>query len=665
MKKITLMASALCLGLSAQAQLFTDDFESYAVGSYLGPQSTNWTTWSGTEGGAEDAQVTDAQASSGSNSFYINGVAGGGPQDVILDFGQQYIDGLFTFSSKFFIPTGNNGYFNIQADAPGIDWTLDCFMEGGALRLNTGAVTFVTGLFTENTWFTVTIKANLTTNIWTAWIDGVMIGSFEKAASTVRSIDYFAIDADYKYFVDDVMFDHEAYVPSNLNAAVADLNMNALLAGQGTAPQMTVKNVGATAITSFDVNLDYNGNVITENVTGVNIAANATEQVSFPAGTLAAGLSIAKAYLTNVNGMADDSQTDDTTQIFISPITPVDGKIVVGEEGTGTWCQWCPRGAVFMDQYSADFDGFWAGIAVHNGDPMAVASYDAGMAFSGYPSAKVDRGAAVDPSAMTADFYNRIQTAPTAVIDLGGNWDPATRILQVSASAEFMASATSAYKMAFVLTEDGITGAGAQYAQSNAYAGGGQGEMGGYENLPNPVPASMMVYDHVARAIAPSFNGYTGVFPANVSAGQTHTVNHHFVIPAEWDVDNMHVLAMLIAPNNTIDNAGYLAFDETVANDYVEGVNAGVSEDLSPKATFNMFPNPATSVVNMNITLPTTSDVNIRLVDLSGKQLATRSYTALSGSLVLPYDVSNLNQGVYMVEIEINGERSTQRLVVE
>jgi hypothetical protein len=63
----------------------------------------------------------------------------------------------------------------------------------------------------------------------------------------------------------------------------------------------------------------------------------------------------------------------------------------------------------------------------------------------------------------------------------------------------------------------------AGWSQSNAYAGGGSGEMGGFEILPNPVPASQMVYDHVARTILPSFTGQSGSIPSSVSMGEVHS----------------------------------------------------------------------------------------------------------------------------------------------
>ncbi|MEJ6756689.1 MAG: hypothetical protein QNK78_06705, partial [Crocinitomicaceae bacterium] len=68
MKKITLLLSSVLLTTALSAQLFSDDFDALNVGDYIGPSATEWTTWSGALGGAEDAQANDAQALSGTNS---------------------------------------------------------------------------------------------------------------------------------------------------------------------------------------------------------------------------------------------------------------------------------------------------------------------------------------------------------------------------------------------------------------------------------------------------------------------------------------------------------------------------------------------------------------------------------------------------------------------
>ena len=96
------------------AQTFSDDFEGYNVGDYIGANSSNWTTWSGTTGGAEDAKVVDDKAASGTKSIYFRGSATCGPQDVVLPFGGLHETGNFEYSMKMYIPLGKGAYFNFQ-----------------------------------------------------------------------------------------------------------------------------------------------------------------------------------------------------------------------------------------------------------------------------------------------------------------------------------------------------------------------------------------------------------------------------------------------------------------------------------------------------------------------------------------------------------------------
>jgi hypothetical protein len=86
---------------------------------------------------------------------------------------------------------------------------------------------------------------------------------------------------------------------------------------------------------------------------------------------------------------------------------------------------------------------------------MTITEYDAafGNLISGYPSATVDRGVDVDPSAMSSQFFQRLQVAPKATLVNGALWDETTRTLNVSVTANFTASANSNYKLACVLTE--------------------------------------------------------------------------------------------------------------------------------------------------------------------------------------------------------------------
>ena len=669
MKKVYLLVASLA-AFNLNAQLFSDNFDAYPAGQYLGPQSLTWSTWSGTEGGTEDVQITSANASSAPNSIYLSSTAAnGGPQDVVLKFGQLFNSGVFTLQKKVFINSGKTGYYNIQgALTIGNLWALNVNFDAGQLIIDDGITpNLVVTSYPEATWFELKIEANLTLHVWKAYVNGNLVGTWVNGVNTVASTDFFPVQNTQMY-IDDVMFDHVPFTIPALDAMVADVDMGAELATQSGTPIVKVVNGGSTAITSLKVDLTYNGSTTTQNVTGVNIATAGVYNVSLPTTVLAAGALPITAVVYNVNGGAgDNTPSNDTLIELINPIVPAPGKMVVGEEATGTWCQWCPRGAVFMDLFETKYQDFWAGIAVHNGDPMTVTEYDAGIGtlIGGYPSALVDRLGDVDPSGMSSDFFTRLQTAPKATLVNGATWDATSRVLNVSVRYNFALAANGNYKSACVLTEDGVTGTGAGWSQSNAYAGGNNGVMGGFESLPSPVPAAQMVYDHVARAIAPSFTGMTGIFPATVNAGDAHIVNYSFTLPAGWDENEIQIIGLLIDPTGKIDNAGSADITTAVANGYETGLNAGIAQVLSSSKPVALAPNPAAGSSAILLNLATESDVRIELTDLNGKLITSGSYTSLSGAQSISMDLNGLSAGIYAVNILLNGTLYTEKLIVE
>ena len=660
------IAGLLCLAQTAQAQLFSDNFDNYALGSFIGPQSNNWTTWSGNQGGAEDAATTNNQAASAPHSIYFSSTsASGGPQDVVLSFGQLYNNGIFTLSSDFYVNAGKGAYYNIQGSQTiGSIWALNVHMDAGELVIDDGQTSnLCVGTYPEATWFNLKIEANLTLHVWKAFVNNQLVGTWVNGVNAVASADFFPLQNN-QFFMDNVNFDYQTYTLPTLNAMVASLDMGGFIAGQSVSPVVSIINAGQNALTAFNVNLNYNGQNYTQNVTGVNVASIANYSVNIPSFNLVAGASNAVVTITNINGGNDDNANDNTLTQVVDPVVPAAGKIVVGEEATGTWCQWCPRGAVFMDKFQADYAGYWAGIAVHNGDPMTVADYDTGMGslIGGYPSALVDRLGDVDPSQMSSDFFTRLQTAPKGVLTNGATWDAATRELNVSVTTNMAQATSGSFKVACVLTEDGVTGTGAGYNQANAYAGGNNGVMGGFEALPSPVPAAQMVYDHVARAIAPSFTGQTGVIPASTSAGDTYTANFTFTLPSTWDETQMHIVGMLIDPQGKIDNAGYTTIDGAVQNGYVAGVQEIAGLNLEQLLV--VAPNPATDFTNVTLHIPTKAQVSLKVLDAKGSILQGRQYGSLQGDFEVGLNTSNFAPGLYVVELEVNGQRIQKKLII-
>ena len=666
MKKNMLLLTGILSAQLASAQIFSDNFDNYALGSFIGPQSTNWTTWSGSQGGAEDVATTNNQAASAPHAVYFSSTsASGGPQDVVLTFGQLYNSGIFTLSSDFYVNAGKGAYFNLQgAQAIGSLWALNVHMDAGELAIDDGSTpNLCLTTYPEATWFNLKIEANLTLHVWKAYINNQLVGTWVNGINTVASADYFPLQNN-QFFMDNVTFDHQTYTLLGLNAMVASLDMGGNIAGQNVSPTVSILNAGQNPLTSFDVNLAYNGQNYAQNITGVNVASISSYELSIPNISLVAGLNNAVVTISNINGGNDANANDNTLTQAVDPVVPAAGKIVVGEEATGTWCQWCPRGAVFMDLFANQYEGFWAGIAVHNGDPMVVADYDAGIGtlIGGYPSAVVDRLGDVDPSQMSSDFFTRLQTAPKGVLTNGATYDPSTRLLNISVSTEMLQATNGSYKVACALTEDGVTGTGAGYNQSNAYAGGNNGVMGGYENLPSSVPAAQMVYDHVARAIAPSFTGQTGVIAATTTVGDTYTANFSFTLPANWDETQMHIVGMLIDPQGKIDNAGYTTINEAIQNGFVTGLQEISFTNLAQMLT--VAPNPASDFANITLHIPTAAPVSVRVLDAKGGILQARQFGSLQGDFEIGLNTTNFAPGLYIIEMQMNGERIQKKLVI-
>ena len=668
MRKFTLIGAVLCFSL-ANAQTFSDNFDSYTAGQKLGAQSAGaWSTWSGTVGGAEDATVSSADAVSLPNSIYLSSnVMNGGPVDLVKNFGVLNT-GQFSMEFNLKVEAGKAAYFNIQRNATiGQIWAMDCFFkDNGNLIIKNQNGLDISVTYQQGTWFKFKLNIDFNTNTWEVSFDGISKAIFSNPVNQIASIDIFPVDQDAPfaagYYIDDFEYTITPYVLTSLNAAVTYVGMDGgNIAGNNVSKKVKVRNLGSTAITSLDIATSYNGAIENKSFTGLNLAPLAeidlllNNQIVLASGTYALS-----ATVSNVNGsVGDNDPTDDTKSADLTPLIPALGKMVVSEEGTGTWCSWCPRGAVAMDKMNDLYGNYWAGIAVHNGDPMAFPDYNTPIAAytDGYPFAIVDRNPKIDPGDMEPQILNRLVIAPTALISNSALWNETTRELKVYVSADFQANATNGYKLACVLTEDGVTGTSSGYAQKNAYAGGGSGPMGGYENKPSTVPASQMVYDHVARAIQPSFAGSGAGLPATINSGETHTVEFDFgVIPSEWDVTKMHIIGMMMAPNGKIDNAGKGTFQGSLSS-------ASLAKISTPEVT--LYPNPVAGDAYLSVNIEMQSDVEITVYTVSGQKMNSSVHSLNAGSSVLSLDSKGLTPGVYLVKVNSKGNSVTKRMIVK
>ncbi|HET8804027.1 MAG TPA: T9SS type A sorting domain-containing protein [Aequorivita sp.] len=215
MKKIYLLALTLgAFAFSANAQIINDDIESYSLGPLF---EDHWSSWSGAAG-PDNAVVTDELANSGSQSIFIGG---DGVQDALLLLGNQ-TSGNYELTFLMYIPTDKTGYINFQGETENggagaggggvfnsgnITFNLDGLSPGIVEDIDADGTVNNTYSYPQNFWFEVKFEFDLSGPTYTLSIDGTAGAPVAFGQdSTVGGIDFFSIDANNEYYVDDVLF---------------------------------------------------------------------------------------------------------------------------------------------------------------------------------------------------------------------------------------------------------------------------------------------------------------------------------------------------------------------------------------------------------------------------------------------------------------------------
>lgn len=88
-----------------------------------------------------------------------------------------------------------------------------------------------------------------------------------------------------------------------------------------------------------------------------------------------------------------------------------------------------------------------------------------------------------------------------------------------------------------------------------------------------------------------------------------------------------------------------------------------ISKDVDLEAA---YPNPASTTCNIIYSIPSNSTVSITLYDINGKKIEDLLGTTFqsSGRYKLPVDVSNLQNGIYIYRVVVNGASYSQKLTV-
>jgi hypothetical protein len=89
--------------------------------------------------------------------------------------------------------------------------------------------------------------------------------------------------------------------------------------------------------------------------------------------------------------------------------------------------------------------------------------------------------------------------------------------------------------------------------------------------------------------------------------------------------------------------------------------------EASPKGTLGIFPNPAIgNLISFDFTTKTTGVLTAQVFDITGRKVMTYNYgQQLDGKTGFNLDISSLNQGLYIIELQQGQLKTSGRLIKE
>ncbi len=140
-----------------------------------------------------------------------------------------------------------------------------------------------------------------------------------------------------------------------------------------------------------------------------------------------------------------------------------------------------------------------------------------------------------------------------------------------------------------------------------------------------------------------------------------------------YDLDGLATITGTTVAGNDSDNYYYFFYDWTVETplwecpsdrDEVVVTITGI-EELAGITSMNVYPNPSNDVVTIDYTSMINVNMQVRLMDATGRVVLTSNQPTHSGSNKFQLDLSTVAAGIYNLEFTANGNTATTKLIVE
>ena len=411
-------------------------------------------------------------------------------------------------------------------------------------------------------------------------------------------------------------------------------------------------NFGRTAITSFTLNYSIDGGAaVTQNITGVNLVAKGgqyTYMHNTPINFATVGTKTVKIWASALNGSnADGDMTNDTFTKSFVVLNEIAPRKTLYEVFTSSTCPPCLPGNQVLDnvlvnnkneytviKYQYNFPG--TGDPYYTTEAQARGTYYGGI--NSVPRMQIDGQWNSNPNSFTQALHNQYNNMPAfVIINATQTVNAAAKSIAVNISVRPLVALTKTYTLRTAIVERRTT----QNIKTN-------GET---------------QFKWVMKRLLPSVGGE--ILTLN-NTNITQTFTHDFTFPGNFRLPNNAQDPINLSTEHSVEEFDDLIGVVFVQDDQTKEVLqsewssvapiSGVREQELKELGATIYPNPAKA--NFNIKLETSSTGVVTIFDLSGKVVMTNEISGIENNI----DCSTLKNGLYMVEIVVDGQKAVKKL---
>jgi len=393
-------------------------------------------------------------------------------------------------------------------------------------------------------------------------------------------------------------------------AVVADLGSSASAVSNSDycdpnfTPEMTVVNNGNQAASNFDVSYSINGGTAVSQNVSASLAGGASTTISFPAISLSTGLNLISYEVSTAN---NSNLYDLSAANNIAISDPV---IVVSPTPFGTfWYEGFESYSLgdedFSNSYTLNQDGYNFYVVNQSIDPSVTTN------LGGYGTSG---------NSLMFDFYSTANGGSMALM-----WEK----LDLSSTTSNSIIFDHAY---------------AQYTNEN---------------------------DRLEIKVSTDCGAtWTSVFNKAGSALSTRTATTNYYIPSlnDWTTDTVDISSYDGSAELMVQFIGTSNYGNNLFVDNIQFNNntyVGLKENNLVEA-FQLYPNPAQDQFNIDLNLNADAQVGIKVLDITGREILQVANSQLSsGETKLNVSVEALPAGTYFIELNVDGTKYTEKLMVK